>query len=92
MTHAPLGDTILIPWFSKYKATQGIGWWHYRTDTNNRIICHGGNMPAQTSFIAFDKDKNRAIIILTNASGKALMNDEKIMRTTDLAIGVLEML
>jgi len=89
VTQNPLGDTISIPWFTKYKATQGIGWWHYRTETNNRIICHGGNMPAQTSFIAFDKDKQRGIIILTNASGKILMNDEKIMKTTELAISVL---
>lgn len=88
-THHPLADTISIPWFSKYNATQGIGWWHYKTDVNNRIVCHGGNMPAQTSFIAFDQRKKRGIIILTNASGKALMNDEKIMKTTDLAVRVL---
>ena len=87
--HNPLSDSISIPWFSKYKATQGIGWWHYRTDLNSRIICHGGNMPVQTSFIAFDKMKNRGIVVLTNVSGRALMNDEKIMKTTDLAIRVL---
>jgi hypothetical protein len=46
-------------------------------------------MPVQTSFIAFDKMKNRGIIVLTNVSGRALMNDEKIMKTTDLAIRVL---
>jgi CubicO group peptidase (beta-lactamase class C family) len=91
MTHASLQDTISIPWFTKYKATQGIAWWHYRTDQNDRIICHGGNMPQQTSFIAFDKAKNRGIIILTNADGRALMNDEKIMRTTDLAVKILEL-
>jgi putative pyoverdin transport system ATP-binding/permease protein len=88
-SHNPLADTISIPWFSKYKATQGIGWWHYRTDSNNRIICHGGNMPAQTSFIAFDKAKGRGIIILTNVDGRSLMNDDKIMKTTDLSIRVL---
>lgn len=88
-SHNPLADTISIPWFSKYNATQGIGWWHYKTDSNNRIICHGGNMPAQTSFIAFDKVKGRGIIILTNVDGKSLMNNDKIMKTTDLSIRVL---
>ena len=90
-SHNSLADTISIPWFSKYKATQGIGWWHYRTTSNNRIICHGGNMPAQTSFIAFDKAKGRGIIILTNVDGRSLMNDDKIMKTTDLSIRVLEL-
>ena len=89
--HDPLADTIIIPWFPKYKATQGIGWWHYRTDSNKRIICHGGNMPVQTSFIAFDKEKNRGIIVLTNVDGRTLMNEDKIMKTTDLAIRVLEL-
>jgi hypothetical protein len=46
-------------------------------------------MPAQTSFIAFDKEKNRGIIILTNVDGQALMNDDKIMKTTDLSIRIL---
>jgi CubicO group peptidase (beta-lactamase class C family) len=87
--HNSLADSISISWFQKFKATQGIGWWHYRTDSNNRIICHGGNMPAQTSFIAFDKEKNRGIIILTNVNGRAILNDDKIMKTTDLAIQVL---
>jgi CubicO group peptidase (beta-lactamase class C family) len=89
MTHNPLADTIAIPWFQLYRATQGIVWWHYRTDLNNRIICHGGNMPAQTSFIAFDKEKKRGVIILANVSGKALINGDKVMKTTDLAIRIL---
>ncbi len=89
-SHDPLADTISIPWFQKYRATQGIGWWHYRTNSNNRIICHGGNMPSQTSFIAFDKVKDRGIVILTNVDGRALMNEDKIMKTTDLAIRLLE--
>jgi CubicO group peptidase (beta-lactamase class C family) len=88
-SHNPLADTISTAWFKKYNATQGIGWWHYRTDSNNRIICHGGNMPAQTSFIAFDKEKNRGIVVLTNVDGRTLMNDKKIMKTTDLSIRVL---
>jgi CubicO group peptidase (beta-lactamase class C family) len=88
-SHNPLADTISTAWFKKYNATQGIGWWHYRTDSNARIICHGGNMPAQTSFIAFDKEKNRGIVILTNVDGRTLINDEKIMKTTDLSIRVL---
>ena len=88
-SHNPLAGTIVIPWFLKYKATQGIAWWHYRTDLNDRIICHGGNMPAQTSFIAFDKEKNRGIIILTNVSGHSILNDDKTLKTTDLAIRVL---
>jgi CubicO group peptidase (beta-lactamase class C family) len=88
-SHNPLADTIATAWGKKYHATQGIGWWHYRTDTNNRIICHGGNMPAQTSFMAFDKVKKRGIIILANVDGRTLMNEDKIMKTTDLAIRVL---
>jgi CubicO group peptidase (beta-lactamase class C family) len=90
-SHNPLADTISTAWFKKYNATQGIGWWHYRTDLNNRIICHGGNMPAQTSFMAFDKVKGRGIIILTNVDGRTLMNDDKIMKTTDLSIRILGM-
>ena len=90
-SHDPLADTISIPWFPKYKAAQGIGWWHYRTDENNRIICHGGNMPSQTSFIAFDKEKNRGVIILTNVNGGAILMDDKIMKTTDLAVRILGM-
>jgi hypothetical protein len=46
-------------------------------------------MPTQTSFIAFDKIKRRGIVILTNVDGRTLMNDDKIMKTTDLAIRVL---
>ncbi len=89
--HDPLGDTISIPWFPKYKATQGIGWWHYKTESNNRIICHGGNMPTQTSFIAFDKEKKRGVIILTNVNGRAIFNEDEIMKTTDLAVRILEL-
>jgi CubicO group peptidase (beta-lactamase class C family) len=87
--HHSLADSIPTSWFQKYHAKQGIGWWHYKTDLNERIICHGGNMPAQTSFMAFDKVKNRGVIILTNVDGRSLLNDEKIMKTTDLAIRVL---
>lgn len=57
--HDPLADTISTAWLKKYNATQGIGWWHFRTELNTRIICHGGNMPAQTSFMAFDKEKKQ---------------------------------
>lgn len=89
-THDPLADSITLPWFEeKYSSTQGIGWWHYKSG-NNKYICHGGNSPAQTSFIAFDKTRKRGIVILTNVSGRELMNNEKIMRTTDLAIRILD--
>lgn len=89
--HDPLADTISIPWFQKYKATQGIGWMHHRTNPTNRFICHGGNMPKQTSFIGFDKVNKRGVIILANIDGHTLMNDDKIMKTTDLAIRLLEL-
>jgi hypothetical protein len=46
-------------------------------------------MPAQTSFMAFDKEKSRGIIILVNVDGRTLMNEEKMMKTTDLSIRVL---
>lgn len=90
-THDQLADSVPLPWFKeKYSSTQGIGWWHYKSG-NNRYLCHGGNSPAQTSFIAFDKTRGRGIVILTNVGGRELMNEDKIMKTTDLAIQVLDM-
>lgn len=91
--HNPLADTIDITWFTKYRPTQGIGWWHYRGSSNNRIICHSGNMPAQTSFIAFDKTKMRGIIILTNVNSHNItLNDktaEMTTKTIDLSMRIL---
>lgn len=88
--HQTLGDSITIPWFKKYKATQGFLWWHYRTEQGQRIICHGGNSPAQTSFLAFDKARKKGIIVLLNVDGRLLLNEEQILKSTALAMKVLE--
>ena len=88
--HQTLGDSISIPWFEKYKATQGFIWWHYGTEKGQRIICHGGNSPAQTSFLAFDKASKKGIVVLVNIDGRSLLNEEQIMKSTVLAIKVLE--
>ncbi len=89
LAHDPLGDSISIPWFTAYQATQGSIWWHYRSEKNARILCHGGNSPAQTAFLAMDKEGKRGIILLTNQDGRSLMNDDQIMKTTALAMKVL---
>jgi len=88
--HQTMGDSISIPWFEKYKATQGFIWWHYRTEKGQRIICHGGNSPAQTSFLAFDKARKKGIVVLVNIDGRSLLNEEQILKSTALAMKVLE--
>ncbi len=71
--HDPLADTTEVGFYTKYKPTQGIIWQHFRAESGNRIICHAGEMPQQSSFIAMDKGKGRGIIILTNVNGSKLL-------------------
>lgn len=91
ITHDPTKYDISIPWFEIYNAKQGIVWWHFKTDNGNKIICHGGNMPAQTSFIAFDEVTKRGVVILTNNNTKSLMNDNKTNKLIELALKILDL-
>lgn len=70
--HDPLADTIAIQWFTRHRPTQGIVWWHYRTESGERVVGHAGEMPQQSSFMAMDKEKSRGIVILTNVNGSKL--------------------
>ena len=91
--HDPLADTTGVEFYTRYNPTQGIIWQHFRAESGNRIICHAGEMPQQSSFIAMDKEKKRGIIILTNVNGaKLFVNPQTPEMTNKKIVLALEIL
>ena len=72
----------------------GIGWWHYRPDSTERIVYHLGGTYGQTSFLGFSKSSKRGIVILSNFSGdhpKMKSGKDELSKPNDLAFQILTM-
>lgn len=90
--HSPLADTIAHSWsYNNYPGTQGIIWSHQRTGPVRRYISHSGANPGQSSFIAFDKENIRGMVILLNVNGQNLLTEDKIFRSIDLTYKILDL-
>ena len=68
-THDPLEYGIKLPEGKLWDGnSMGLGWWHNLEQKENKFIWHGGASGGYTAFVGFSKEKNRAVVVLSNIS------------------------
>lgn len=67
--HQPIQDEFPLPGsFSSHK--MGLTWIHYTSTKGNNILWHNGATGGYKSFMAFDKEREIGVVILSNVHGR----------------------
>ncbi|MEZ4955433.1 MAG: serine hydrolase domain-containing protein [Saprospiraceae bacterium] len=67
--HDPMSYEIKMPEGKLWDGnSMGLGWWHNLEQEGKTFIWHGGASGGYTAFIGFSKEKNRAVVVLSNIS------------------------
>ena len=67
--HDPMSYEIKMPEGKLWDGnSMGLGWWHNLEQEGKTFLWHGGASGGYTAFVGFSKEKNRAVVVLSNIS------------------------
>ncbi len=83
-TELPIKKAMLLSHKQAFKdmgrnRTIGLGWF---LSNNGTLIWHGGNTPGYASFIGFDKNTTKGVVVLTNSAGNVQDIGRRLLGST----------